>query len=387
MTPPPSADRGGAPRGRLRVAVVIPKYGLIGGGERFARELTERLARTGKYEFHVFANKWDSSAPEIAFHKVPMPRFPRFLRPLGFAWFADRMVAKGNFDLVHAHERIFRADVFSVHSVPHAGWVREVRRKRPSLFDLATTRVEKTMMAGERSVFLPVSTMAREAFAREYAVDPARIRVVHPGVDVERFIAPDRGSCRREIRLRYGIGQSEIVVLFVGMNFEVKGLDGIMASLAGARKSHPGKSIRLLVVGKGNIGEYGRIARKLGIEDSVVFAGPQAEGVERFYLASDIFMMLSRFDTFGMAVLEAMASRLPVIISAGVGAKDLVENGGNGFIVENASNAGSVAERIGLLLEDGLRARMGEEAFRTAGRHTWDAMAGEIERIYTELLG
>lgn len=386
MTPPPAEDREGAPRGRLRVAVVIPKYGLIGGGERFARELTERLARTGKYEFHVFANRWNSSSSEIAFHKVPMLRFPRFLRPLGFAWFADRMVAKGNFDIVHAHERIFRADVFSVHSVPHAGWVRDVRRKRPSLFDRATIRVEKTMMASERSVFLPVSTMAGEAFAREYAVDPARIRVVHPGVDVERFSAPDRGSCRREIRLRYGVGPSEIVVLFVGMNFEVKGLDGIMASLAGAQKRHPGKSIRLLVVGKGNIGEYGGVARKLGIGDSVVFAGPQAEGVERFYLASDIFMMLSRFDTFGMAVLEAMAARLPVIISAGVGAKDLVEEGRNGFIVKDAGEAGAGAERIGLLLEEDLRTRMGEEAYRTAQRNTWEAMAAKVEGIYEETM-
>jgi UDP-glucose:(heptosyl)LPS alpha-1,3-glucosyltransferase len=261
-----------------------------------------------------------------------------------------------------------------------------VRRKRPSLFDRATIRVEKTMMAGARSVFLPVSTMAGEAFAREYPVDPVRIRVVHPGVDVERFSVPDRGSCRREIRLRYGIGPSEIVVLFVGMNFEVKGLDGIMASLAGARRSHPGKSLRLLVVGRGNAGEYGKIARNLGLGDSVVFAGPQPEGMERFYLASDIFMMLSRFDTFGMAVLEAMAARLPVIISAGVGAKDLVEDGGNGFIVENASDAVSVAERVGMLLEEGLRSRMGDEAFRTAGRHTWDAMAAEVEGIYEETL-
>jgi UDP-glucose:(heptosyl)LPS alpha-1,3-glucosyltransferase len=367
--------------------VVIPKYGLIGGGERFASELTERLARKGKYEFHVFANRWNPGSPGIVFHKVPLLRFPRFLRPLSFAWFADRMVANGKFDLVHSHERIFRADVFSVHSVPHSGWVRNVRRKRLSLFDRATIRVEKTMMEGDRSLFLPVSTMAGEAFAREYAVDPARIRVVHPGVDVERFSAPDRGSCRREIRLRCGIGPSEIVVLFVGMNFEVKGLDAIMASVARAMEKHPGKRIRLLVVGKGNLREYGGVARKLGIGGSVVFVGPQAKGVERYYLASDIFMMLSRFDTFGMAVLEAMAAGLPVIISACVGAKDLVENGRNGFIVEDAGAAGAAVERVGLLLEDGLRARMGEEAFRTAGRHTWDRMAAEVEGIYAELLG
>jgi UDP-glucose:(heptosyl)LPS alpha-1,3-glucosyltransferase len=366
--------------------VVIPKYGLIGGGERFASELTERLARKGKYEFHVFANRWNPGSAGIVFHKVPMLRFPRFLRPVSFAWFAGRMVAKGNFDLVHSHERIFRADVFSMHSVPHSGWVRNVRRKRLSLFDRATIRVEKTMMGSDESIFLPVSTMAGEAFAREYAVDPARVRVVHPGVDVERFAAPDRGACRREIRSRYGIGPSEVVVLFVGMNFEVKGLDGIMVSVAGAKERHPGRNLRLLVVGKGNFRKYGGIARRLGIGDSVVFAGPHAEGVERFYRASDLFMMLSKFDTFGMAALEAMAAGLPVILGAGVGAKDLLEDGRNGFIVENADDTGSAAEKVGLLLEEGLRTRMGEEAFRTAGRHTWDAVAAEVEEIYEETM-
>jgi len=141
------------------------------------------------------------------------------------------------------------------------------------------------------------------------------------------------------------------------------------------------------VVGKGNLREYEGIARKLGIGDSVVFAGPQAEGVECFYLASDIFMMLSKFDTFGMAVLEAMAARLPVIISANVGAKDLVVDGENGFVVGNAGAAGSAAERVGMLLDGDLRARMGQEAFRTAELHTWEAMAAEVEKIYGELLG
>jgi UDP-glucose:(heptosyl)LPS alpha-1,3-glucosyltransferase len=380
------ASREGGARAVRRVAVVIPKYGLIGGGERFARELTERLARKGKYEFHVFANRWKSGGDGIFFHKVPMLRFPRFLRPISFAWFADRMVAKGNFDLVHSHERIFRADVFSIHSVPHSGWVRDVRRKRPGLFDRATIYVEKTMARNGRGFFLPVSTLAGDAFAREYPVDPAKFRVVHPGVDIEMFAAEDRGACRLGIRSRYGIGPEEIVVLFVGMNFEVKGLDVILDALAGAKERHPEAPLRLLVVGKGDHRAYGGTARRLGIGESVVFAGPQVEGMERFYLASDLFMMLSKFDTFGMAALEAMAAGLPVILSGNVGAKDLVEDGRNGFVVGDPADAASAAERIGRLMDGDLRARMGREALRTAQRHTWDATAAAVEGIYEEIL-
>lgn len=387
MTAPSPGSGKGRRGGRPRVAVVVPKYGLIGGGERFAAELTERLARNGKYEFHVFANRWVSGCGEIFFHKMPAVRFPRFLRPLAFAWLAGRMVSGGRFDIVHSHERILRADVFSLHSVPHAGWIRDVRGKRPGLFDLATVAVEKRMMESPAGFFLPVSTLALEAFAREYRIDRSRFRVAHPGVDVERFSSPDRASCRSDIRRRFGIGPSDTVVLFVGMNFEVKGLDVIMASVARARERLAGGSLRLLVAGKGDIRKYGEMARGLGIGNSVTFAGPQADGIERFYLASDVFMMLSKFDTFGMAALEAMAAGLPVVISAGVGAKDLVVDGKNGFVVEDPGDAVSAAEKLGLLLDEGIRAGMGREALRTAAGHTWDRLAEDTERIYDELLG
>ncbi len=62
-------------------------------------------------------------------------------------------------------------------------------------------------------------------------------------------------------------------------------------------------------------------------------------------MASDIFMMLSRFDTFGMTVLEAMAVSLPVIISSNVGAKDLIRERVNGFIAEDTSNTDMNGER------------------------------------------
>lgn len=367
----------------LRVAVVVPKYGLVGGGERFAAELTGRMARTGRYEFHVFANRWASPSPGIAFHKVPAVRFPRSLRPLAFAWLADRMIARGGFDIVHAHERVLRADVFSMHAVPHAGWVRDVRRKRPSLFDRATISLERRMMANAAgSVFLPVSSLAAEALRREYPVDSGRIRVVHPGVDVARFAGPDRAACRAEIRARHGIGESDLLVLFVGMNFEVKGLDAVVAGVAAARRARPDAGIRLLVVGRGNEKKYGDLARAHGIGDAVMFAGPQAEGVERYYRAADLFIMLSLFDTFGMAVLEAMAAGLPAIVSPGVGAKDVVEDGVNGYLVPAAGDPDAAARAIVAMAGAEARARLGAEAARTAARHSWDRTAEEVARAY-----
>jgi UDP-glucose:(heptosyl)LPS alpha-1,3-glucosyltransferase len=373
---------------RPRVAVVVPKYGTVGGGERFVYELTERLARNGRYEIHVFANRWVPGPGPVVYHKIPRVPFPRFPRQAIFAWLAGREVEKGGFDLVHAHDRVFRADVFTMHSIPHDAWIRDIRKRRPTLFDRVTSWVERRMMEeGGCAWHLPVSSIAGEAYRERYRIDPSRMRVLHPGVDLARFSSPDRNACRREVRARYGIGPSEVVILFVGMNFEVKGLDAILRAVARAKALRPDAAFRLLVVGRGNEGKYRTLASSLGIADSVTFAGAHAEGVEAFYHASDLFMMLSAFDTFGMVVLEAMAARLPVILSANVGAKDLVEEGVNGYVLPDRLDADIAAGKIVLLVDPTLRAAMGEAGRRTAQRHGWDRLAEEVAGVYDSVTG
>ena len=370
-------------RRRRKIAVVVPKYGLVGGGERFASEITERLARNENYDIHVFANKWVAASDRITFHKVPKIPFPRFMGPLVFAWFVKWKTSRMNFDLVHSHHWIFHADIFSAHGVPHAGWVRNVRKRSPSLYDRAVIAIERSLMReGNASYFLPVSTIAMEAFRQEYATLPGQWQVVHPGVEVARFATPDRAACRTDIRGRYGIGATDMLLLFVGMNFEVKGLDTIIVALAKARAARPEANIRLLVVGRGDENKYRKIAQSLGIADAVIFAGTQVDGLERYYRAADIFIMLSRFDTFGMVVLEAMAAGLPVIVSPNVGAKDLVEEGVNGFVLPAPHNADAAAERIVRLSDGARREEMGAAAAQTAAMHDWERLAEKIGRMY-----
>ena len=130
-------------------------------------------------------------------------------------------------------------------------------------------------------------------------------------------------------------------------------------------RSNLAATIRLLVVGKGNIHKYRQLADSLGIRDQVAFTGPVRLDIERIYLGSDIFILLSQFDTFGLVILEAMAAGLPVIISRNVGARDVVQNGCNGFVVD-ADDLVSVVEKINRLIQPKTRHQMGINAFDTA---------------------
>ena len=124
------------------------------------------------------------------------------------------------------------------------------------------------------------------------------------------------------------------------------------------------------------------MAQSLGIAEAVTFAGTQIDGLERYYRAADIFIMLSKFDTFGMVVLEAMAAGLPVIVSPNVGAKDLVEEAVNGYVLPEHQDVDAAANRIVQLSNMEQREAMGGVAVQTAVMHDWTNLAETMEQIY-----
>ena len=375
---------------RHKIAVVIPKYGLVGGAEGFAAELTERIATNEeKYDIHVFANSWQSLSDRITFHHTPIIRFPKFLTTPSFAFFANKEIAKTPFDLIHSHDRIFQTDLYTLHGIPHRIWSKDVRKKRRlSLFDRSTAWVEKKMVtSGRCRRFLAVSSLSRQIFLQEYPMDPSLIPIIHPGISVKPFNLAERESIRTGIRAPLGLLSTEPVILFVSMNFDIKGLDAVLAGLGRLHRRNPSLPFKLLVVGKGNTAHYQSIARKFGVGERVLFSGVvDKEKLGHIYMASDLYAMLSKFDTFGLVILEAMAASLPVLVSANVGARDIVEEGVNGFIVEDTSVTDAIADKFAALLDETRRPSMSQAAFQTASRYSWDETALKVMAIYDDLL-
>jgi UDP-glucose:(heptosyl)LPS alpha-1,3-glucosyltransferase len=359
-----------------RIAILAEKYGGIGGSERFVQEVTERLASTGRYEFHVFANRWEAKGSNIVFHKVPRIKFPRFLRPWFFTAMAQRMISRGGFDLVHSHWPTFKADVFSLHGAPHAYWVQHVLRRRPNMFDRVMMMIDRRMIGGGAgAIFMPVSAFLKERFEEVFGTLPGDWRVVHPGVDIERFAYDP--AARAESRAKHGIGPDEFVVLFVGMNFGPKGLAPLMDGFAEFRGRDLARVAKLLVVGRGPIAPFQRRAQSLGIGDDVIFTGPQAHGIERYYSAADSFALLSEFETFGMVVLEAMAAGLPVIVSERMGVRDMV-GASLGRVLPSDGTPQQVAAAFSALST-------------VAGRtpridRDWSVVASSVDAVYTAKL-
>lgn len=370
---------------RKKIAVVVPKYGLVGGGERFAAELTVRLAENSYNDIHVFANQWKAGPETVTFHKVRQITFPKWLTTLSFAWFAHRKIMSMGFDLVHAHDRLFRADLCSMHFIPHAIWVREVRRKKIfSLFDLATIALERRMLAipGNCRQLLPVSSLAACKFRQAYPAASCNVEVMHPGVD-DCFFQVGQHE-RDRIRAELNLAPDVFVLLFVSMNFELKGLDQLLGILNRLRQKKLKRALCLLVVGKGNQRKYQKVADALGVGEQIRFLGVR-EDMPAIYRAADLLALLSGFDTFGMVVSEAMAAELPVMVSPSVGACDLVREGENGFVVER-DDVGQAAEIIAELAMDvSRRIAMGRVAKLAVTEQRWSSVAERVQAIYDQL--
>jgi UDP-glucose:(heptosyl)LPS alpha-1,3-glucosyltransferase len=368
--------------GPIKVAVLTEKCGMAGGCERFVHETSSRIAAMPGFAIDVFANRWEQTDPRIRYHRVPMIRFPKFIKPWAFVRIAQRMICRGGYDVVHAHLRNDFANITTVHPAPHRFWVREVLGRRTlSLHDRMMIAMERRMVAcGSGRAFLPVSQMLLEVWREEYGELPGEWGVQSPGVDTERF-APDPAA-RASLRHDLGIGGEDFVLLFVGMNFEVKGLQQCIGAIARFLQRCPSHRPHLVVVGKGDQVMYSALAASLGIKDRVHFVGVEKSRLPAYCAASDIAVMLSSFETYCIAVHEAMSAGLPAIVTRRMGVADMVECARAGIVVESPFDESGIDRAVDMLSRPGQRTESAQRARACAISRSWDSVARETANAY-----
>ena len=167
-------------------------------------------------------------------------------------------------------------------------------------------------------------------------------------------------------------------MIFVGNGFARKGLGFLIEAwplVAGGAF--------LLVVGADRASEkFARLARDRNVGARVVFAGPQPN-VESLFHAADAFALPSIFEPFGNVAMEAMASGLPVMTSAFSGVAELIPASMRGFRVENPTDPGEIALRLGALFD--APSNLGAEARAVAEKFTWDRYATELNGLIESL--
>jgi L-malate glycosyltransferase len=230
-------------------------------------------------------------------------------------------------------------------------------------------------------VVLTVSETLKQHLLKEIGFPAERIIAIQNGVDTERFQPHrDSASTRKELGLPVG----GFIVGSVGRLVPVKNHVTLMRAVARVASRIP--HVVLMLVGDGPLdGELKMLAQELGIADRVVFLGYRHE-VPLLLTAMDVFVLPSLREGMPNALLEAMASGLPVIASKMGGASEIVRDGENGFLV-CPTDAGRLSQLIYQLSISRERCRaMGMEARRYVERDfKMEHMVNKYTNLYLAL--
>jgi UDP-glucose:(heptosyl)LPS alpha-1,3-glucosyltransferase len=177
---------------------------------------------------------------------------------------------------------------------------------------------------------LCLSRQEVDALVHYYDVDPTVTTVVPNPFDPQQFNPERRTRDREAARAAMGIGEDEMAVLFIANELHRKGFGPLLGALSLSGEQR----MAVHMVGKADIGPYRTMIHRLGLDGRVHVAGPSAD-VGWHLAAADLMVLPTQYEPFGLVIIEALASGVPVITSRLAGASEAIDHGSTGLILED----------------------------------------------------
>jgi glycosyltransferase involved in cell wall biosynthesis len=317
-------------------------------------------------------NKLRGSFPVDITH-VNLPLVPSFAVPSGFG--------KTLISTVHS---TWKGEAEAIKGEPHSRL--NSNEKFMVSFNWFLRIFEERMLERSNKI-IAVSDFTRRELLQYYKVKEAKIRVIHNGVDVDKF---QPAGDKRKAKEALGFSPDDIAILSVGRLYARKGLFTLIESMPPVVRKF--KNAKFIIAGKGLSNEMKKLVgytTKLGVKDNIVFTGyfPDKK-LPKLYQAADIFAFSTFYENLPFAVLEALSTGLPVVTTKVGGIPEMIESGKNGFLVQ-PSNARELADRVLYYLEHPAAAsEMGFLARKTIlERFDWRLIVKKVLAVYDEALG
>jgi len=386
---------------KLKIAFVLDRYLPSRGGEIYFSWLAKELVSRG-HEVHIFATIAEKiRGTEYQLHQIPVLRYPHSLRILSFLRNSARAIQQYDFDIIHGVGRTLAMNIFN----PHGGvekaylkqefssitnrfyYVYKFLKRYLSLQHYVKVWIQRRQYVNDKvRKIIAISPMVKEDIVRYYGVPEEKIAIVFNCVDLGRFHPKNRTIFRKAKREDLGIDDSALLLLFAGNNYRLKGLEPLLHALIYLKRWFLNRPFSLLIVGRGRIGRYLGMARRLGVSDFTLFLGP-VKGMEQYYAASDIYVHPTFYDSCSLTVLEALASGLPVITSRFNGAADVITSNKGGKILENPADVEDLAESIAFYFDEERRKEAQVVARQWMEKYSPTSNVEGTLRVYHEVAG
>lgn len=245
---------------------------------------------------------------------------------------------------------------------------------------LRTDTEGKVIVAAEG--VLAFSQEERQQMATLYGAEPQKVAVVPCGVDAALFYPRNKAQARH----RLGLGQGHIL-LFVGRIDPLKGLHLLLSAVAQLKHR---QNWQLLVIGGDRqdqeVGQLQQQAKQMGLGDRVSFLGQvDHEMLPHYYSASDVCIVPSYYESFGLVAVEALACGTPVVASRVGGLAITVKDGETGYLVAEPSPQAFARKLEQLLDDEPLRLKFALAAPASVERYHWPGIARQVLEVYLSL--
>jgi glycosyltransferase involved in cell wall biosynthesis len=382
-----SRGRTATPRPR-DIVFVAHDVGGPGGMEQVSEQLVQRLLDRGRSVTVIARTCALEQRDRLRFVRVRAPRRPFAIGYPAFFAVASALAARRGNAVLHTTGAIVanRADVSTVHYC-HRAAADQVEGSRASrsgsLYRLNAAVAAVQSRAAEAWCYRPARTRLLCAVSSGVSAELERgfpamadsIRTVPNGVDCAVF-RPDAGA-RTEARANLGIEDAVSLALFVGGDWERKGLIHAIDALAVASGWH------LAVAGRGDLTAARERARAAQSEARLHLLGP-VDDMPRLYAAADAFLFPTSYEAFPLVVLEAAASGLPLLVPRVNGVEDVLRHGVNGWFITRDGH--DIASRLNELGGDPeLAASMSRAARAAIAGYSWQSMAEGYLSVYEEV--
>ena len=389
----------------MRIAFIAPYVSNRAGPARVIANLIDKLCED--HQITVFAHAVEGIRLTNVKHcKVPGAVSNKLLGYVVWLISSTLFMAifflfrKKRYDIIHSQTYLgaFSADVITSHfcereclrleknhtiQIPRRGIWQRFKALDDSLYRRLMVFAEKAAFGRKTNrARVVVSQRMKEDFIRNYGDSARDILVIPNGVSLEAFTPATKQLWRDSVRKKHGIAGNDLLLLFAGGDWERKGLRYVIEALSLLQRS----DVRLLISGRGDERFYSQLAASKEVSDRIAFVSSSAD-ICQYYGASDVFVFPTLYEPFGLVILEAMASGLPVITSRVAGAAEFMNDGDDCLLLDDPADAGAIADKINLLLSDHeLRNSMGRRARITAEKLSWEMVAEKTLQVYNSVL-
>ncbi len=352
-------------------------------GPRYATEISRELIKSNN-EVFIATSYIKTKVKNAHILKLPPQFGKKSITPIAYSLYGKSTKLKYGVEIVHGNGYTLCDDVSTVHFLSRAF------KKQIERFGLIEYYPKSFRISAERMIFrsskhlIAVSSLVERDLVELYDIPKERITTIHNGVTLDEFSLStnsDKENARVQTLKQYGFEKNKKLLLFVGGGaYKRKGFRFLLRALP-----YISKEVVIVAICK-NISEEDRqFLSKIDVNERVKVVN-YVQDISILYRAADIYVLPTIYDPFPLAVLEAMASGLPVVVSSLTGITDIIDDGKNGIIINDPSDDVELSNGINILAEnDTLRKNMGLNGRATVEKLSWKNVAQKVLRVYEEV--